>query len=233
MNFEKAGGGRGEGSARDAGRQEGAKGTTAGGGSAIPPPPVPLNPSDTAFPSPLRARPSQQGHINRSVSPPPPYPPVQPAKTNADVVSPLSAVQTALPEPEYPSSLQGNPPTDRRHAVSSTDALAARGGSRQAQRRSGSAQASAQRAASGLALPYPRHARPRGPPPPIPPYMAQNTAFRPSRHCQRQGNGYAHCQTAPEWPTQIGLFRRPLATPLPPSLGGVFSSEIGEIGACC
>jgi len=144
MNFEKAGGGRGEGSARDVGRQEGAKGTTAGGGSAIPPPPVPLNPSDTAFPSPLRARPSQQGHINRSVPPPPPYPPVQPAKTNSDVVAPL-AVQTALPEPEYPSSLQGNPPTDRRHAVSRTDALAARSGSRQAQKRSGSAQASAQR----------------------------------------------------------------------------------------
>jgi hypothetical protein len=63
--------GRGEGSARDAGRQEGAKGTTAGGGSAIPPPPVPLNPSDTALPSPLRAHPSQQGHINRSVPPRP------------------------------------------------------------------------------------------------------------------------------------------------------------------
>ena len=42
-----------------------------------------------------------------------PYPPLQPAKTNADVELPLSAVQTALPEPEYPASLQGksNAPT--------------------------------------------------------------------------------------------------------------------------
>jgi hypothetical protein len=72
------------------------------------------------------------GHSDTSVTPPP-YPPVQPEKSNADVEAPLSAVQVASPEPEYPASLQGNP-TDRRHAVSRADALAARGGSRQARK---------------------------------------------------------------------------------------------------
>jgi hypothetical protein len=46
-------------------------------------------------------------------SPTQPVPSEAPAKTNVDVVAPLSAVQVASPEPEYPSSLQGksNAPT--------------------------------------------------------------------------------------------------------------------------